>query len=457
MIKTFIKSLVVCSLSIPFFTSCGEDRSGEYYALIGTQTWIYQTMQHDYLFYQDLPKEEGLNFFTKPREFVESLVSSNDQKNGAKFTHLDSIYNQQKPTRTSKFPSFGFEGAIVRVPNGSEAIRIIYTEKESPATEASLKRGDWIIAANGKKINSNSYATFINRPTGPCRFTLGSFNGEGFDTLKVVDMPAPRPINVNNLLETHLITSGNKKAFYILYNEFGDDEKQLKSLFAQMANMQFDDIILDLRYNPGGYVATSQVLASNLAPQSALNKPFLQMTSNDIINKKDVYNLDPSMLGTPAPISYGNLYIITSGSTASASEIIINGLKPYMKGKLFQVGTATFGKNVAQTRYWNETTPDVELWLTTHKLSNSEDFSDYFTNGLPPDYEIAENLGGDLGALGGKEDILMKPVLEHMATGNFPANKEEEETTPSRSRRVEIVHNPISKKPKLLLLGAPAK
>lgn len=454
MIKTFLKALAVCSLSALFFSSCGKDRSGEYYALIGTQTWVYKTMQQDYLFYEDLPKEEKLNFFKKPKEFVASLVSSKDQKNGVKFTHIDSIYTEPLSTRASQFPSFGFEGVIVRIPNGSEAIRVIYTEKESPAAEAQLKRGDWIIAANGKKINSNSYANFVNRPHGACKFTLGSFNGNGFDTLNIIQMPEPRVIQANNLLDTHSVNSGDKTAFYMLYNEFGADEKQLKSVFAQMGNSQFDDIILDLRYNPGGYVATSQVLASNLAPETAINQPFLKMTSNDIINKQEIYNIDSKLLGASTPISYRNLYIITSGSTASASEIVINGLKPYMKGRIFQVGDATFGKNVAQTRYRNEASPQVELWLTTHRLCNSEDFGDYFSQGLRPDYKCVENFGAHLGALGTQDDVLMQPILEHMATGNFPASHKD---TSSRTQRVKVVYNPISEKPKLVLLENPVK
>lgn len=54
----FILSVLLAVL----FTSCGEDRSGEYYALIGSKTWIYETMQQNYLFYEDLPAEDGLDF-----------------------------------------------------------------------------------------------------------------------------------------------------------------------------------------------------------------------------------------------------------------------------------------------------------------------------------------------------------------------------------------------------------
>ena len=447
MIKNILKTFLACAFTAGIASSCGEDRSGEYYALIGTQTWVYETMQQNYLYYEDLPAQEGLNFFTKPKEFLSSLISNKDQKNGIKFSHLDSIYTQTK-SRANNIPSFGFDGAVVRIPNGSEAIRVIYTQKDSPAEEAQLKRGDWIIAADGKKINGNSYEKYIARPTKECSFTIGNYNGEGFDTLNVINMPAPRIVDTNNLLRSEIITSGNRKAFYMLYNEFGLDGKLWESVFSQLAEHQFDDIILDLRYNPGGYVSTAQVLTSNLAPADALNQPFLKMTTNDKINKTDTYLIDPKLLGAPSPIAYQNLYIITSKNTASASEIVINGLKPYMKGRIFQVGEATFGKNVAQSRFIDEQAPQVELWLTTFSLRNSEDFGDYFDNGLQPDYKISENLASKLGEFGTPQDELIVPILHHMANGTFPTDPEKAEKT--RTSNIQILYNPIEQKPKLL-------
>ena len=63
-------------------SSCGEDRSGEYYALITTKTWIYNVMQENYLFYEDIPSEDELDFFDSPQDFLSSAASSKDKKNG---------------------------------------------------------------------------------------------------------------------------------------------------------------------------------------------------------------------------------------------------------------------------------------------------------------------------------------------------------------------------------------
>lgn len=84
--KKHISHLIYSCLTLMgLLSSCGEDRSGEYYALIATKTWIYEVMQENYLFYEDIPAEEKLDFFKKPAEFLTSAASSKDQKTGMCF------------------------------------------------------------------------------------------------------------------------------------------------------------------------------------------------------------------------------------------------------------------------------------------------------------------------------------------------------------------------------------
>ena len=427
--------------------ACGEDRSGEYYALIASKTWIYETMQQNYLFYEDIPAEESLDFFQTPETFLKNAASSRDQKNGTLFSHIDSV-NVSRALSSS--PTFGYEAALIRTGSGDYAIRVLYTQPGSPAEEAGLKRGDWIIAANNKKIGSGDYSKYVSAPTQSYTFTLGNYNGEGFDTLGVTEIPAPRYIEETNLMKTSFITAGNRTAAYILYNSFGaDDTETLQNMFVEIATRQPNDIILDLRYNPGGYVSTSQLLSTLLAPQNAMGQTFLNMTYNDKIAKTESYLFEPSLIPGGTPLAYENLYIITSNNTASASEIVINCLRPYLKERLLQVGTATFGKNVAQSLFTDEQSPQLELWLTTAYLSNAEGFQDYFDNGLQPDYELAENYAEELGELGTAEDMLLAPVFTRMATGSFPAGEDTATETTRSNPNVEVTHCSISKKPKL--------
>lgn len=431
-------------------SSCGEDRSGEYYALITTQTWMYETMQQEYLYYQDIPEKKSLNFFNKPSDFLNSMVSSKDKKSGSTFSHIDSVFVTTRSTSTT--PTFGFEGTMVRAENGSYGIRVLYTQENSPAEEVGLKRGDLIIAANNKKINSSDLF-YITSPKEAYLFTMGKLNERGFDTLQTVQMPSPRIVENKNIYKSDIMEIAGKRVAYIMYNEFGNnDTENLKLLFKDIAGQSVDDIILDLRYNPGGYVNIAQLVSTNLAPQEAMGNVFLKMTHNDKINQTDILNFEQSLLANGSPVNYKNLYVITSSNTASASEIVINCLRPYMAGRLIQVGTATFGKNVAQQLYTDEAkAPMLEFWMTNSLLSNAEDFSDYYTSGLKPDYEKAENFKGELGELGTAQDSLMIPIIKHIETGSFPTTETPDAASRSLDEKLRF-NNSIDLKPKSAII-----
>lgn len=431
-------------------SSCGEDRSGEYYALITTQTWMYETMQQEYLYYQDIPEKKSLNFFNKPSDFLNSMVSSKDKKSGSTFSHIDSVFVTTRSTSTT--PTFGFEGTMVRAENGSYGIRVLYTQENSPAEEVGLKRGDLIIAANNKKINSSDLF-YITSPKEAYLFTMGKLNERGFDTLQTVQMPSPRIVENKNIYKSDIMEIAGKRVAYIMYNEFGNnDTENLKQLFKDIAGQSVDDIILDLRYNPGGYVNIAQLVSTNLAPQEAMGNVFLKMTHNDKINQTDILNFEQSLLANCSPVNYKNLYVITSSNTASASEIVINCLRPYMAGRLIQVGTATFGKNVAQQLYTDEEkAPMLEFWMTNSLLSNAEDFSDYYTSGLKPDYEKSENFKGELGELGTAQDSLMIPIIKHIETGSFPTTETPDAASRSLDEKLRF-NNSIDLKPKSAII-----
>lgn len=442
----------LCALTtLLIFTSCGEDRSGEYYALISSKSWIYDVMQEYYLYYEDLPAEEELDFFLSPQEFLNAAASERDQKDGVLYSHVDSV-NTASSRALSEKPTYGYEAAMLQAENGDYALQVLYIQPESPAEEAGLKRGDIIIAADGKAIESDDYTTYVSEPTSACTFTLGTYDFElaQLDSTGTVEMPAPRLVEEHNLLKTVLFSTGNRTAAYILYNSFGEEEDitQWQTLYTQLASAQPDDIIVDLRYNPGGYVTTAQTVGTVLAPADASGQTMLTMTSNDKLNQTQTYLFDPALLSGGTSLSYQDLYIITGPNTASASEAVINSLRPYMSGHLYQVGTPTFGKNVAQALYTSEEHPSLELWLTTFLMANSQGFSDYAEEGLLPDFELSEPYGTPLGELGSEEDLLMQPILIRMMTGAFPTLE-----TYTRSaeihRPMKLIESSIAHKPKL--------
>lgn len=402
------------------FPSCKDDLS-DYQT---TQEWIYHDMVNYYLFYQDVPEKRQLNFSLSAEDFLLSAASEKDKKNGSCFSHIERAQTSARTVSSrsalTSAPSFGFEAAIIRDQNNRYYFRVLYIQENSPASEAGLKRGDWIIAVDNRPIGEDGYNRYIAHPDQSHTFTLGTYNGNEFHPTEDLIMPFPRYIYENTLLKTQQIRIGNQNVAYILYNGFEKDEEAFAQLFSDLhTGAGIDHIILDLRYNPGGYVNTAQSLCTYLAPAQAIGKPLLYMTYNDKVGKTQTYIFDKNLLQIPQSLSYKNLYIITSTHTASASEIVINCLRPYMQGRIFQVGTNTFGKNIAQTGLTDKTSPGITLWLTTCYLSNCNGFSDYFNGGLPTDFYVKENYSGNLGEFATQEDVLCRPVFNHIATGNF--------------------------------------
>ena len=438
---------IVClAVSAFFFASCGQDRSGEYYALIGAKTWMYDVMQQHYLYYEDLPAEEELNFFDKPETFLQSVVSDQDQKSGSVFSHIDSVNVSRV---MSAYPTFGLEGALIRNANGDYVVHILYIYPDSPADEAGLKRNDWIVSVNDRALNSTNFVEYVQRPASSYRYRIATVTDGRPDTA-YIDMPAPRIIEQPSVFTHKMITIGGKQAFYILYNSFEtEDEGTLKAAFNEAAAQSPSDIILDLRYNPGGYVSTAQLLSTILAPQNAMGQPWLNMIFNDKTEPQtQTYTFDNSLLQGVSNVTYNHLYVITTNNTASAAEIIINTLRPYLGDKLIQVGTATFGKNVAQSLFTDEAYPQLEFWLTTSYVGNSEGFYDYYTNGLQPDYTATEDMNANLGEFGTEADSLMAPILYHLEHGTFPETGTGEETRTLRSKPGTVVYDPIAVRPK---------
>ena len=426
--------------------ACGEDRTGEYYALTDGQRWIYDTMQENYLFYEDLPEESSVNFFQTPAAFLNSIASGKDKKNGSLYSHVDSV----EAVRASSSLSYGIEGVMVRNDSvGDYAMHVLYVEPASPASEAGLKRGDWVIAVDNAKLSSNDYSTYFGSPVQAHQFTLGKLNAQNlYDTLQTITMPAPRTVVKQNLYLTRMLEANGEKIAYVMYNEFGSgDSNALTEAFANLAASSPKAIILDLRYNPGGYLSAAQLLATLLAPQEAMGKTFINLTYNSKLDKTETLTFDASQQPQGA-LAYGNLYVITSPITASASEAVINCLKPYLGDRLIQVGTTTFGKNVAQSLFTNANHPRLELWLTTAYLSNASGEGDY-SNGLKPDYEVAENYAGTLNPLGEWTETLLAPIYTHLTTGSFPASSGTSQIQSPASVHFSVTANSLDQKPRL--------
>jgi carboxyl-terminal processing protease len=213
-----------------------------------------------------------------------------------------------------------------------------------------------------------------------------------------------------------------------MYNGFYSAyDYQLNEAFGKFKANGITDLVLDFRYNVGGSVQTAIRLASMITGQfngQLFAKEQWNAKITDYFNKtkpeKLINNFVDKIDSTPInSLNLTKVYILTSKGTASASELVINGLKPYMN--VVQIGDFTYGKNVASLTLYDSVDFSKQNINTTHKyamqpivfkLSNAAGFGD-FTNGLAPTIALEESLQ-NLGTLGEVTEPLLKAAIANI-------------------------------------------
>ena len=256
-----------------------------------------------------------------------------------------------------------------------------------------------------------------------------SENGYVWETPDTLNVSPSISMEINPFFLDTLYQVNGQRIAYMVYNEFSTGpanngtettyDDQMKQIFANFKAQQPDAFILDLRYNNGGYLQCAQALGSLLAPSSALGQDFANLQFNA--------NANPQLKKYPLSTQYADanlnlerIYILTTSHTASASEVIINGLIPYLGTEnVIMIGEKTEGKNVAMSAYKNDTY-GFTLWPVVAYVTNSEGFGDY-SDGFKPTYELVERKVASWLPLGDTQEYLLNHAIELITTGAMPA------------------------------------
>lgn len=355
--------------------------------------WIYEQMNHHYLWREDLPDSLACDYKLTPKEFFESLLSDKDR-----FSYLG-----QKSSRSivSHELGFAYQEHIDRM--GNKFLEILYI-KSNNVLSSGLKRGDLvkILGYEGNIIRLERFSFDNNTIQSTGQFCY--------------EIDTRSKTNETVQLDT-IYNIGNKKIGYLCYLEF-DAPSDFSDAFNKFNAQNIDELVLDLRYNPGGLVNTCHRLCNMIVPESAYGQLFQQSSYNDIIAQEnimlygnertfiyfDVPNIAGPTLGpTYSYLKLNKLYVITSKNTASASESTINSLKPYMD--VIVIGENTVGKGVGMYTL-SSSKYKYSLVPITFRFYNAlgETIPD---SGIIPDYYIED------GNLTHKKDLgdLTEPLL----------------------------------------------
>lgn len=300
--------------------------------------------------------------------------------------------------------TFGYSLALYRFPNSSDLYAVIrYVTAGSPAEKAGLKRGDILLTLGGGNIQEKNYLDLIYGKTitiglGMVQDNVISPSGKTY-TITSVEMYED-PVNTYTIIDP-----AGAKVGYIAYTGYlKESHAKLDEVFTYFKNNGVKEVVLDLRYNPGGNAETPPYLASFLAPAAKVtagsvflkevwNTKYMEYyrqkgeDMNVYFNKNNVANLNLS-----------RVFVLTTGNTASASEATISGLMPYMQ--VIKIGAATHGKYCGAALLLpvidNKGTldPVIKNWLLSmviYRFVNKDGFTD-FKDGIAPDYKVEDDL-----------------------------------------------------------------
>lgn len=406
--------------------SCTKDDPVADVSDAGTNDWIYKVMTDYYLWNEDVPGKGDLDFSQSPDRFFASLLSEQDGvKYGDGWLTFSRIEKKKEETKSiSESDSYGFEFAQYQdKEKGVYYAWVLYVLPGSPAAEAGLQRGDWIIAVGSETPNVTSASAFYSGSA--TTFLLADAKREGnkvtFYKRKAIPVAASRAVEDTPFLKDSVYTVGGKKIGYLVYNHFSsgpDDESttyddRMKQLFAGFKAENVSEFVLDLRYNQGGLVSCAQLMTSLLAPASALGKTFCMIEHNE----KQAKSNETLLLKKNAEMGNANLdlkrlYVLTGSVTASASEAVINCLIPYLtRNQITIIGEKTIGKRVGSNTFGTREKYDWLLHPITLRIFNADHAADY-ANGFEPDVKIEELIiGNDLLPFGDTNEKLLAEAL----------------------------------------------
>ncbi|MCX7550200.1 S41 family peptidase [Xanthomarina sp. F2636L] len=443
-----IKQLKILSLLflISFISvGCFEDLDDNPVSTRDLNNFVWKGLNTYYLYKDDVPNlandrfteseyDSYLNSFSSPEGLFESLIYQRQTID--RFSWITDNYIELQQQLNGTTYNNGMEFGLVRFSSTSSDVfgYVRYVLPNTDAESKGLKRGDIFHAVNGVSLNVNNYRDLLR----PNNYTinLAIYNDNGTtetddDSIEPTNQSinlTKSPYTENPIFIKQVLEVANQNVGYLMYNGFTRDfDNQLNDAFGYFQSQNIQNLVLDLRYNSGGSVNTAILLSSmitgqftgqvfntnqwNSEIQSQLNPGSLV---NNFVNNDDGTSLNS--------LSLGKLYVLTSKSTASASELVINCLNPYIE--VVQIGTSTTGKYQASITLYDS--PDFRgininpihtyaMQPLVLKTANSIGNTDY-NDGLYPTIQAKERYG-NLGVLGDPDETLLSLALQQIMDG----------------------------------------
>jgi C-terminal processing protease CtpA/Prc len=437
-----ISILLLLTLST---TSCFEDNDDNVILASEINDFVWKGMNAVYLYKDDIPdlannrfttnEQYGnyLNSFIQPEDLFESIIFQRETVD--RFSRIIPNYIEFEQILAGTSKSNGLEFNLYLEP-GSDTevfgiIRLVLNN--SVASNLGLQRGQIFDAIDGTQLNTNNLNSLLSQDTYTLNF--GAYNDNGTDT---VDDDTITPTTDSQSLtketytenpvhKTSIITIDGENIGYLVYNGFNRNfDNELNAAFAEFQASNVEHLVLDLRYNPGGSVLTASYLGSMITGQFTGDVYSKLVYNSGLQELNSEFNFVNSFdSNTINSLNLNKVYILTTNRSASASELVINSLTPYID--VVQIGDFTTGKTQASITIYdspdlspNEINPN-HTYAMQPLVANSINVNDAAVpgNGLSPDITLLES-PRNFGVLGDiTEPLLAAALLDIQGLGRF--------------------------------------
>jgi C-terminal processing protease CtpA/Prc len=365
--------------------------------------FVRDTLRDIYFWYRELPDPPPA-LFASPEAYLDAV----------RFRPLDNTFSyvSSKESDTAFFSDSQFVGyGLGTTLLAADDMRVVQVFPESPASEAGLDRGFRLIEINGRTIADLSASGELSAVFGPNE--IGVVTEVRFRDLAGRDGRATmvkRLVTIPTVSLTRVYDVRGRRIGYVFFRNFVEPSAAaLDAAFGTLRATSATDLVLDLRYNGGGLIAVAQHLASLIGGSRTNGRVFTQFVHNDKNSFRDsLWRLDDP----PQSLGLSRLVVITTRSSASASELVVNSLRPYMTVTV--VGDTTYGKPVGQYGY---DFCDKVLHPVAFALRNVLGQGDYF-DGIPADCAARDDLDH---ALGDPAEASFSEALHYLTAGGCSA------------------------------------
>ncbi|MFA6400068.1 MAG: S41 family peptidase [Salinivirgaceae bacterium] len=422
--KKIISLLGLVAIAIFFLSSCKKEKEDPQNQVVNQ--WIYDVMSEVYFWYSEIPDGMEPTGIEEPESYFNRLLYSTEDK----WSFITDDYTGLMAEFEGTPKTMGFSPAFGQYYNSENVFMVVeYVYENSPAQKAGLKRGHIITKINNQQLTTSNYADLAYSDS--YTVTLAEVSGNGiFDTNQKLTMTS-EVLAINTIILDTVLNVIGQNIGYLVVSEFTSEEAFVQwasPVFKSFKSQNINNLIVDLRYNRGGEMQAAIWLASAIAPYTTtLNQQlFVTLKFNDQLQAyMDMNNESSYRFKTIANenLNLQTVYFLTTHySTASASELVIVGLEPYMN--VVQVGENTYGK---YTGMW--AIPDTEdvprhnwgMLPIVMKYANANGKTD-FKDGLMPDYYVEDDLMHAV-PFGDKTDPQLGKAIELITGIAQPAGK----------------------------------